>query len=128
MVVRDGLLVVCLLGGLVVLLDEELALGGDDFFLAFSCAAACWINASLAPSLQNGVVQRHALMFEEPGSEMSLRLHSSSAVKGLSIGPSNTLVGKHSRSTAKNKDSIFISCYSISNFTTIYLYYPKYLH
>ena len=87
----------------MVLLDEELALGGDDFFLAFSCAAACWINASLAPSLQNGVVQRHALMFEEPGSEMSLKLHSSSAVKGLSIGPSNTLVGKHSRSTAKIK-------------------------
>ena len=40
-------------------------------------------------------------MFEEPGSEMSLKLQSSSAVKGLSIGPSNTLVGKHSRSTAE---------------------------
>ena len=107
----------------MVLLDEELALGGDDFFLAFSCAAACWINASLAPSLQNGVVQRHALMFEEPGSEMSLKLHSSSAVKGLSIGPSNTLVGKHSRSTAKN-----LRFYSYFMFSDINYYYANYIN
>ena len=98
----------------MVLLDEELGFGGEFFFFAASCAAACWINGSLAPSLQNGVVQRQALMLDEPGSEISLRLHSSSAVNGLSIGPSNTLVGKHSRKTAKNYN--LDSCFKFSDF------------
>ena len=59
-------------------------------------------------------------MFEEPGSEMSLKLQSSSAVKGLSIGPSNTLVGKHSRSTAEKVKNGRFNKYSDMNFENIY--------
>ena len=58
-------------------------------------------------------------MFEEPGSEMSLKLQSSSAVKGLSIGPSNTLVGKHSRSTAEKVKNGRFNKYSDMNFENI---------
>ena len=96
-VVRAGLLVVGL-GRLVVLLGCELVFG-DDFFDDDTSLS----RGSSASSLQNGVVQRHALIFEEPGSEISFKLQSSSAVSGLSIGPSNTLVGKHSLKTAENK-------------------------
>ena len=70
----------------------------DGFFLDEETSLS---KGSSAISLQNGVVQRQALMFEEPGSEISLRLQSSSAVKGLSMGPNNTLVGKHSLKTAE---------------------------
>ena len=59
-------------------------------------------------------------MFEEPGSEMSLKLQSSSAVKGLSIGPSNTLVGKHSRSTAEKVKNGRFNKYSDMNFENKY--------
>ena len=85
-------------GRLVVLLDEALDFEAEDFFLDDDTSL---IRGSSANSLQNGVVQRHALMFEDPGSEISLKLQSSSAVNGLSIGPSNTLVGKHSLKTAE---------------------------
>ena len=94
--VRAGLLVV-VLGRLVVLLDGALVLADDGFFLEDTSLS----NGSSASSLQNGVVQRHALMLEDPGSDISLNLQSSSAVKGLSMGPNNTLVGKHSLNTAE---------------------------
>ena len=56
-------------------------------------------NSSLA--LQNGVVQRQA----EPeipasGSETSLKLQSGEGLKGLSMGPNTTDLGKHSLRTA----------------------------
>ena len=47
-------------------------------------------------------MQRHALIFDEPGSEISLKSQSRVAVNGLSMGPNKTLVGKHSLKTAEN--------------------------
>ena len=95
-VVLDGRLVVAT-GRLVVFLDDVLL-----FLDGFLDEDTSLSKGSSASSLQNGVVQRHALMFEEPGSEMSFKVQSISAVKGLSMGPSRTLVGKHSLSTAEN--------------------------
>ena len=96
-VVRAGLLVV-VLGRVVTALDGVLVFG-DVFFDEGTSLS----KGSSASSLQNGVVQRHALIFEEPGSEISLKLQSSSAVKGLSMGPNKTLVGKHSLKTAEKE-------------------------
>ena len=42
------------------------------------------------------------MIFDEPGSEISLKSQSSVAVNGLSMGPNKTLVGKHSLKTAEN--------------------------
>ena len=96
-------------GRLVVLLDGELDFEEDDFFLEEDTSL---MRGSSVFSLQNGVVQRHALMFEDPGSDISLKLQSSSAVKGLSIGPSNTLVGKHSLIMAEiiHRQTIMVIC------------------
>ena len=98
----DGLLVV-VFGRLGDVLDGVLGLFLDGFFLDEETSLS---NGSSASSLQNGVVQRQALMFEEPGSEISFRLQSSSAVNGLSMGPNSTLVGKHSLKTAEKAKDI----------------------
>ena len=58
------------------------------------------MEGSSATSLQNEVVQRQALMLEDPGSEMSRMLQSRLGSRGSVKVPSSTLVGKHSRSTA----------------------------
>lgn len=91
-------------GLLVVLLDGALDFEDEDFLFEEDTSL---IRGSSANSLQNGVVQRHALMLEDPGSDISLKLHSSSAVKGLSIGPNNTLVGKHSLKTDVSVEDFF---------------------
>ena len=102
-VVREGLLVV--VRGLLVVVRGRwvtvragaLAFGGD--FLEASLK-----RGSSAFSLQKGVVQRHALILDEPGSEISLKSQSRVAVNGLSMGPNKTLVGKHSLKTAENQN------------------------
>lgn len=48
-------------------------------------------------------MHRHALILDEPGSEISLKSQSSVAVNGLSMGPNKTLVGKHSLKTAEKR-------------------------
>ena len=111
-VVREGLLVV--VRGLLVVVRGRwvtvragaLAFGGD--FLEASLK-----RGSSAFSLQKGVVQRHALILDEPGSEISLKSQSSVAVNGLSMGPNKTLVGKHSLKTAENR---FCECFGKANF------------
>ena len=56
-------------------------------------------NSSLL--LQNGVVQRQAdPEIPASGSETSLRLQSGEGLKGLSMGPNTTDLGKHSLRTA----------------------------
>ena len=51
--------------------------------------------------LQNGVVQRQAdPEIPASGSETSLRLQSGEGLKGLSMGPNTTDLGKHSLRTA----------------------------
>lgn len=57
------------------------------------------IEGSSAISLQKGVVQRHALMLEAPGSEISRMLQSSVGSSGSVNVPRSTLVGKHSLKT-----------------------------
>ena len=102
--VREGLLVVVrgllvvVLGRWVTVRAGGLAFGGD--FLEASLK-----RGSSAFSLQKGVVQRHALIFDEPGSEISLKSQSRVAVNGLSMGPNKTLVGKHSLKTAENHNT-----------------------
>ena len=59
------------------------------------------MEGSSATSLQNGVVQRQALMLDAPGSEMSRMLQSRLGRSGSVKVPSKTLVGKHSRRTAE---------------------------
>ena len=54
------------------------------------------------------MVQRHALILDDPGSDISLNLQSIVAVRGLSMGPSKTLVGKHSLKTAKKERLIYL--------------------
>jgi len=53
------------------------------------------------------VVQRQAVMLpgSAPLSEMSLTLQASFGLKGELTSPNKTLVGKHSRRTATNKDT-----------------------
>ncbi len=94
----------------MVLLDGALDFEDEDFFLDEDTSL---MRGSSANSLQNGVVQRHALMFEDPGSDISLKLQSSSAVKGLLIGPNNTLVGKHSLKTARKYPKTNNNDYSV---------------
>jgi hypothetical protein len=56
-------------------------------------------NSSLL--LQNGVVQRQAdPEIPASGSDTSLRLQSGEGLKGLSMGPKTTDLGKHSLRTA----------------------------
>lgn len=71
---------------------EEEELDDDESEMAL-------IEGSSAISLQKGVVQRHALMLEAPGSEISRMLQSSVGSSGSVNVPRSTLVGKHSLKT-----------------------------
>ena len=92
-------LVLCVHGEVHLLkFEDELDDDGDESEMAL-------IEGSSAISLQKGVVQRHALMLEAPGSEISRMLQSSVGSSGSVNVPRSTLVGKHSLKTARrNKE------------------------
>ena len=99
-VVREGLLVV-VRGLLVVVRGRWVTVRAGAFAFGGDFLEASLKRGSSAFSLQKGVVQRHALILDDPGSEISLKSQSRVAVNGLSMGPNKTLVGKHSLKTAE---------------------------
>ena len=99
-VVLEGLLVV-VRGLLVVVRGRWVTVRAGAFAFGGDFLEASLKRGSSAFSLQKGVVQRHALILDDPGSEISLKSQSRVAVNGLSMGPNKTLVGKHSLKTAE---------------------------
>ena len=69
-----------------------------------ACVTVC--NSALL--LQKEVSQRQAVpKIPAPGSETSFKLQSGEGLKGLSIGPRTTDLGKHSRKTAVSVADFF---------------------
>ena len=86
------------------------SIGSSTSFVIICGGTVMVCNSCLL--LQNGVVQRQADPdIPASGSETSLRLQSGEGLKGLSMGPNTTDLGKHSLRTAvsveeKNMKSI----------------------
>ena len=75
------------------------SIGSSTSFVIICGGTVMVCNSCLL--LQNGVVQRQADPdIPASGSETSLRLQSGEGLKGLSMGPNTTDLGKHSLRTA----------------------------